>query len=425
MRVLDKKLGFHKPAGSKNGLWITQQDLEVLHHLYICKTLTTQQLCDYYGCISDQKVETFSKKLYSKFAKFQVVKTYQMSLGQIGFYVNYYRLSTGGIELLFQYGFVTEGEKNKFLEQSHKPRTLVTHTLATQEVINQAVINGIKEQKTVRNVSNQIMNVTKGSLFPDGLIEISQTEYVAIELDNDTEPLKKLEEKLIKYVAFAEENPDKQYYLIYSLLDDSFRGRYTQGEKLMRTFNLKKRLVGNKGVFHDNLHVYVTPLRRTHSLIKRIMLGKENFSSKEMRGFLEQLFLDKQSLYDDFKGEIIPTLVSIPKLDDLVHYHFNYRDEQGTSYTIAVLYMREGNMVDFDNLMLLLSRNEKERNHGHTSFERIIVVYSSTDEAEGEVIPVEKIVGITSIETLLDFEQPLHISTSSSLYRRKVSDRLI
>lgn len=124
----------------------------------------------------------------------------------------------------------------------------------------------MKDNTSSTGINGTTMTIVK----PDWIIElIGRNEIrdaiINIELDNETEPIETLAQKVFKYALLAEKNRDKLHIMDIVIADNSFSNRSKLSNGIERTRNIVNRFNEDSAVLNrvkkSGLKIIVRPLR--------------------------------------------------------------------------------------------------------------------------------------------------------------------
>jgi hypothetical protein len=375
---------------NRRGVELSLDDLKLLRHLAIHRLVSIKQLYAYVCSKKEIPYSTFRHKLY-RWRKYDLVVSHPYTLGQKGFYFNYYRIGKQGVSILINEGLLPQSWMDVEIKKFSNVKN-IDHYLATQEVVTQTLIEleGVNEEvESIFPHDSPYLDRDNGSklVIPDWILKNGE-RYLNLEIDTGSESPMELRGKVERYITLAKQNPSDHHIVLFAVIDDSFTSRYSYGEdRTRRIGSIKKNLLNIKDLHMPNIDVYVVPLARAHKLAFEIL-----YKTKP------QLSFDKE--LETIAGiEILSNHPKFPfyikKIEDSVypqnintflqgdgHYRIN---TQSGSYSENVLFvvMEEGNVKDLDRLSFLASVVEEKKLN--ISFNRIIVLYKNDEELINDV----------------------------------------
>lgn len=371
---------------------LTDADFKLLTLVVNQRLLTSEQMYNYYSCLKNTKLSSFRVKL-NRWSKYGFITPMKYSLGQDGFYFNYYRIGVRGIQTLVESGILDENWGNR--SGYDFERKNVDHFLATQEIAIRAIVDTQKAGISVESIPPfespyfDAEYPDNKLVIPDWIIRYDNT-YLNIELDTGTESPQKIKEKVEGYIRLCSQQPSQKHIVLITVIDDSFRSRFSySNDRSRRIGNIKKALFHLPGLHSPNLTVYVLPLSRVPIHIVRLISGQiprnTQIRNIELDAGIE--VLSEYNRYFEYKIDSEKSLSSV--YPGHIHSDF-YADKvvyfRNMSGTITKPYhlflLEEGNVQQLDRLNSLYEMVSSSTNVSRD----IIGVYTSTDERENDVI---------------------------------------
>ncbi|MBZ8123294.1 replication-relaxation family protein [Bacillus thuringiensis] len=334
------------------GVYFNRSDIFTVLFLYEQRTVSQIQLRKFYELISGEPISrtTFSSKL-TKWAKMKLIKKENISVRKKrGFTLDFVSISSKGVKILYRLKLISDCSTSFVTKRQYEHNIAITQfvlNLLEAESQNEhtgAIVGGkgdylfplnsiVKQNLHLPNLmysnsndayflyedeeyremfqpelqpvsflpdlpqlvysfrpSKEFYPDSKGNplIIPDWVITCNNS-IINIEVDTGSENIPFLENKLKKYLDIAAASPSKQYYVLFSVIDDSYHTISTYKKRTTRVTNLKKSFSNIPRLcVVDNLNVYVCnmggaalvvnnilqEIRKTNSLSKNHLLKK-------------------------------------------------------------------------------------------------------------------------------------------------------
>ncbi|MDF9451435.1 hypothetical protein [Bacillus toyonensis] len=316
------------------GVYFNRSDIFTVLFLYEQRTVSQIQLRKFYELISGGPISrtTFSSKL-TKWAKMKLLKKENISVRKKrGFTLDFVSISLKGAEILYRLKLISDCSTSFVTKRQYEHNIAITQfvlNLLKAESNNEhtgAIVGGngdylfplsqivkqnlhlpnlmysdskdvyfLYEDEEYREVfqpefqpvsflpdlpqlvysfrpPKEFYPDSKGNplIIPDWIITCNNS-IINIEVDTGSENIPFLENKLKKYLDIAA-NPSKQYYVLFSIIDDSYHTTSTYKKRTTRVTNLKKAF-GNipRLSVLNNLNVYVCNMGSSALVVNNIL----------------------------------------------------------------------------------------------------------------------------------------------------------
>ncbi|MGG2134612.1 hypothetical protein AB1284_25390 [Bacillus sp. S2(2024)] len=285
------------------GAYFNRSDIFTVLFLYEQRTVSQIQLRKFYELVNGEPISrtTFTSKL-SKWAKMRLIKKENISVRKKrGFTLDFVSITAKGTELLYRLKLISDSSTSFVSKRQYEHNTAITQfvlNLLELESINEhtgAVVGGnsdylfplnpiVKQNLQLSNIiysdskdvyflyedeeyremiqpelrpvsfqqdlpqlvysfrpSKDIYPDSQGNpiIIPDWVITCNKS-IINIEVDTGTENIPFLESKLRKYLDIAASNPSKSYFVLFSVIDDSYHTISSYKKRTTRVTNLKK-----------------------------------------------------------------------------------------------------------------------------------------------------------------------------------------
>ncbi|MCK6259551.1 replication-relaxation family protein [Fictibacillus sp. KIGAM418] len=254
------------------------------------RLLTTKQITRYLQAKEPYHTDSVLRRL-RKFTKYKILIKYQHTFAVRGFNFsfNYYRLGKKGAEILVSEGYLPVDFNTGSVALAKKGNPI--HYLAAQEIVshtleknhNKFAIESINPFYT-KYFDSDYPQKSKLLVSPDWILK-KDNMYINLEIDNNTETLGVLEEKVSRYLKLNKQDQNKHTVMI-CFVDESF---HTTKRPQKRIKNLKNKLL--KGEISANLNCLILPLERSYSRPYQLM-NDLPFDSSNRRMYMEEVLLE-------------------------------------------------------------------------------------------------------------------------------------
>ncbi|KOO48147.1 replication-relaxation family protein [Priestia koreensis] len=387
---------YFSTGDNRKGVQITDGEIQTLLLLYNQRILTHPQMYEYLKQIEPAtKSETYRRRVSQKFTKYGIVIAEPYSLGQKGFYFNYYRIGPKGLDILIQEGLISKQVSRNLPSRIANIKNL-DHYLSIQQVVISTLSKGLSQGENFTSVAPYDFIGTDQMFENERIVSdwvISHDDqHVLVELDMGTEALNRLEDKVKRYRATSLDNPDRHYSVLFVEIDSSMNLRYGSPNRERRIGNIKKRLLYSKGLELENLDVYVITLERAAALATDLLVGKRPYTSQ----FIEQdtqLLMKNLSMNSKFGFTLHPILdefvyiqsENYPTKADMVCELIN--DAGYKVETVMLVFLEEGNLKSLARVDTLNEYVKKGLTQ--ITIQRIIAFYENREELENDIIGID------------------------------------
>lgn len=360
---------------NRKGVYLNSADIELLYYLLQSQLLTSQQLLTLYKTMQPSATINTIKSKMARWKKYGVVVGNTYKLGQWGISYNYYRIGARGISILIDNGYLDESWRDKDVSRFSKRRN-IEHYLGTQNIVcaamAEAKVHDISLETFEPYNSFFAPNDTKG-ILPDWVLKQNET-YYCIELDVGTEPLSEIHSKIDRYFKLAKDKPDKTFVILFSILDDSLLTKNNYGsDRSKRIAGLKKILLNHPSCFLDNISIYIKRLESATLFLKELLITKRLSKEEKVNEIknLLKLTTDINTQYDFKYTEVKNSYDPLIDGDLIINLKHDKR-----SNVVALLYLEEGNLLDYTKCVLLDAASKSETN----GLSKIIGIYKNARE---------------------------------------------
>ncbi|WP_078557280.1 replication-relaxation family protein [Bacillus alkalicellulosilyticus] len=389
---VDSKKKRYKFGPNNQGAMLSNNDLKLLQFLANQRLLTVNQL---YKVYKDKiTINSFRVKLY-RWGMKELIVPHQYSLGQDGFYFNYFRIGYRAVEILIREGMLPNSWEGFQIKKISNVKN-VDHFLATQELVVNTIHALEEKEKNLESLhpyenpylDNEEIEPSK-IIIPDWILRV-ENRYLNIELDTGEEPTKEIFEKVERYAKLCKQNSHQEHVVLIAILDGSFKTRKAYSEDRSRRIgNLKKMFMSYKDLSLSNFSIYILPLSRAVRTAERVLLGLKPYAANIYQTELDtiELAVFKNPKFRYKYKEIESTEVYLPdvpkemyadKAIKITHKKGSY-DEM-----LLLVLLDEGNVKELDRLHYLSSMVNEGRMK--QTIHKIIAFYSRRDEKIYDVL---------------------------------------
>lgn len=377
---------------AKKKIWLSEAELEAFKLLAKQKVLSYDQMYRYISSKISIKQSSYYIKFFQSYLKTRMVVPIKIKKGLFG-EKNFYRIGDNGVKVLKESGYL-DPEFTPHQFATFSSRSYLDHFIATQEIVVHALDQSIREgleTECITNidhsdlVNNQNDNVS--NLKPDSILKLDD-HFIHVELDTGTERLSKLQDKLTRYIQLANNNPDQQHSIVFSVIDDSYIVLQEQSDNRERRIkNIKEALFLAEGLYLENINVYVVALARTHKLVFNLLKGLKPYGERVVRNSIETVAHIFSNANDSFgyvfesveTSKLIPTDTDSFRFPDQC-YKVNNRSGTNEHYVIF-LFLEEANIKCLGRLDYL----HGIRGHLKVNNCKLIGIYPDADEMNHDV----------------------------------------
>lgn len=373
---------------NRKGVWIKDYEMEMLYLLYNQGLLTSKQLYSFVENIQGIHYNSFLKRLV-RFAKAGLIVEHKYSLGQKGFYYKYYRIGTKGVQVLVDTEKISGKIKGNISRLSRMKN--INHYLATQEIVLHSLVEAFKNNLSLYSLNPfdypYLDETTEDHLIiPDWIVKNGEI-VLNVELDTGSETNTVLVEKIRKYIQVAKNNPEQKHNVFIAVLDESYRSRFSYGQRMKRVGNLKQS-IATLNIEVSNLEVFVVPFYRAKELFTNILFGRVPFG-KNIRKVEAEIAVYSLDMLESFpytldKLDIQDYSNSINNRLQVDGIYKVKRKDIGTPKIMAVIIMEEGDVASIRKLRYhhqLLVDNKLNK-----PIDKILVIYPFTEAFEHDVL---------------------------------------
>lgn len=385
------------------GIYLKDFDLELLYFLYE-QTMVTQTQAHTFHCLFKKIHYNQFRNKIQKLAKLEIIekKKYHL-IKKMGFRLDLIKIGRRGLDILEYLKWIpnkTEGYEVKRFQDHHIGTRQIILEMYKQECLSKgfawarggehmfvfdkkkvrSIDPSIKYEKRIYYYTDPDLGINEPISFrereggeqtffqekplysiapysdpiyrdkvdqsiivmPDWTIMIANT-YFHIELDTDTEKIKKnnddssskitsLEDKIEKYIELTNHHSDVKHIVLLVTLDDSVTLKGTYGLKTKRIGNLKKFIPSIPKFINSSLDIYIVRLERIKDLLIELLPAarQEKEHRKILRAISNSLTLNR--LHFPFEVHMLNDSKSIERV---------VKDPESLAYSIeTLLYFR-------------------------------------------------------------------------------------
>ncbi|MFT9495747.1 MULTISPECIES: replication-relaxation family protein [Bacillota] len=379
-------------TSKKNAVWFSEQDLELLQLIWDFKYLSLYQIKYYCERLHGLKPGSLEMKLRRwRDAEVLVAKRYTKPPAAKVFY----RVGPEGVVVLKKAGLISPS--SKVLLEDISGRRNYDHFFAIRDAVLLTLIELKKKNREVTSFSPSEMPYyesgfegSKPSVVPDWVL-VNSCGFLNIELDTGTEKFLKINEKVIKYVNYAQQRPNEIHHVLLVVLDENdpallYDNEYSK-DRSGRVANLKELIIQANAHVHSNLNFYVVTISRVGNIAYKIMTGElpllERQRSNSIIAATKLLELN-----DTFNYMIEPMDASEFYLAEVKeslyadgHFRFVGKDK---CETVLIKTMEEGDVKCLDQIQYLNLLSSENR--FKIKVDKILAIYQSNEELHSDVL---------------------------------------
>ena len=380
---------------NKKGVQLKQTELELLKKLLHHRLLTTSQLYSLYSSYVDVSYISFCnrlKKLYSM----DIINKKEYTLGQKGFYFNYFRIGKRGVDALVANEFIEHDAADEYedVKKGFNAKN-IDHYLAIQELVVDVLKCGEQKREQFQSIHPwKVPYIDKHSkedeklVIPDWIIK-KGNKYLNIEMDTGSESLSTLKEKVKRYMNLAEQKPNQKHVVLFVLLDESFTTRQKYGDRTVRVGNVKQSLINTKGIEGSNLDVYVVSLSNASNIAYQLLIGETplDMGSRRMEVDIAVQTLEQLNSVFDYQFDALDAGKIYIDAPSELHADGAYALKNPSGYTVdtvLLVYMCNGDVKSLNRLDYLY--RSLENNRFGINISRIIAIYKDEHSLKSDVI---------------------------------------
>lgn len=384
--IFQGKKRFKLSSGSN--IYLSKEEIRTLYFLYKQRFLKVEHMYDYLKCQGEDPIKfvSYRSKVYKRYISSNIVKRYTVNAKSSFQSYNYYKIGYSGVEILVEAGFLHRDELEKRTYLNWRLKRQHRHYLGLQELVVSAVKTAAREGiplDTFHTSEHQYLDAENGTIIlrPDWILKTSKIT-IHLELDNSTESLETVKNKLKGYSRLAKQHLNEDHALVIAVLSDDYGGERRAG-------NIKKALMYTKELHLDNLHVYVVTSERAPHILSKLItrhyplhgLKQAERIDNIINTFRENALAEKLKFnwqpmnnyfYMNSDAHLLPS--SLYEVVSIV---------RGT-FSVAVICMEEGNLSHLNKLDYICNQIEKGRTK--IGVFKLIAIYLDQDEAVSDII---------------------------------------
>ncbi|RHW35968.1 hypothetical protein D1B31_17920 [Neobacillus notoginsengisoli] len=372
--------------GKKKGVWLKDQDIELLRLLYDHRILSLLELKYYANSLYGVKPNSLARKLQRwRSEKILLSKKYG------GEKYVYYRLGMNGYKILEQEGETVPGDRH--YKELAAPENQIDHFFGTKDVVIQTLVEIQKKNIDVFSAAPSLIPyVEKDSVstdpvvVPDWILH-NQYGFLNVELDTANENLTDIREKVEKYMKYAADRPDENHHVLFVVIDNQDKYfKYIKNfgkNRLVRVANVKDAIVRASSLAPANLHLYVSPMNRGHHMACNILTGQSLITDEERSSAVESIQVIMSNKFNYEMESLNAVDFYLPEVHSelFADAHLLLKNRKtGKSKIVLIKLMEEGNARYMDELKYLNTLHSQNR--FMRKVDKTIAIYRSASEFE-------------------------------------------
>lgn len=423
------------------GIYIYEDDLQVIKQVFIHRVIRSVSIHEYYGFLSgwNRSRSAISNRI-GKLRDAGILILMKQPILNHTFETFYYKLGKRGLEVLQQLGVLDAADFEREYLVTRQARLPGRHNTAISLIANKSVIAcssnpRIKSYDHCRGSNHPAFDGSKGDLVPDWVF-YTDNRIICLECDTGHQRQHMIQKKYMSYMAKAEEMNAKGITMIvvFTVIDESIDKFFSHNRERRLTALKESAPPAMKwpadvnGYSDYGIHFYAVTGKRTPPLISR-MLSEENpltvlERSRYVIGWQETAAIVLSNYYEMRvveKESVLEPRRSNKVMDCDLVFEWEVKTDisnlQPKTHLVYVVYGEEGSVLTQQMIGANIKRLNSINSMQHYSSASLLVCYSDPEQAQDDVLGIslgDSTYRITDVD-----------SWESALYEKKSAPKVL